>query len=70
MVQKIKYADNLKQVVENKKGTAADLNILLASMLEKVDVPSTYGVIEYARSRIYPTTIPNGRAAQLCHLPH
>jgi len=38
---KDKYADNLKQVVENKKGTAADLNILLASMLEKVDVPST-----------------------------
>ena len=38
---KDKYCDNLKQVVENKKGSAADINILLASMLEKVDVPST-----------------------------
>ena len=38
---KDKYADNLKQVVESKKGTAADINILLASMLDKVDVAST-----------------------------
>ncbi|WP_276368121.1 transglutaminase domain-containing protein [Chryseolinea sp. H1M3-3] len=32
------YVDNLKKVVEDKKGTAADINIILASMLEKIDV--------------------------------
>jgi hypothetical protein len=37
---KDKYADNLKDVIEKKKGTAADINIILASMLEKVNVPS------------------------------
>ncbi len=30
-----KYVDNLKKVMETKKGTAADINIMLASMLEK-----------------------------------
>ena len=34
-----KYVDNLKKVIEDKKGTAADINIILASMLEKVDIP-------------------------------
>jgi hypothetical protein len=33
------YADNLKDIVENKKGNSADINILLASMLEKADIP-------------------------------
>ncbi|MBT1706926.1 transglutaminase-like domain-containing protein [Fulvivirgaceae bacterium PWU5] len=33
------YADNLKTVFENKKGTAADINLALASMLEKLDIP-------------------------------
>jgi hypothetical protein len=37
---KDKLVDNLKEVIERKKGTAADINITLASMLEKVDVPS------------------------------
>lgn len=37
---KDKYAYNLREVMENKKGTAADINIMLASMLEKVGVPS------------------------------
>jgi hypothetical protein len=37
---KDKYVDNLKEVIEKKKGTAADINIILASMLEKVNVPS------------------------------
>jgi hypothetical protein len=32
---KDKYADNLKKVIENKKGTAADINLMLASMLDK-----------------------------------
>ncbi len=32
------YADNLKQVIETKKGTAADINLLLASMLRKADI--------------------------------
>lgn len=36
---KDKYVDNLKKVVEDKKGTAADINIILASMLEKVNIP-------------------------------
>jgi hypothetical protein len=30
-----KYAGNLKKVLESKKGTAADINLMLASMLEK-----------------------------------
>ncbi len=30
-----KYVDNIKKVLETKKGTAADINITLASMLEK-----------------------------------
>jgi hypothetical protein len=29
------YADNLKKVIENKKGTAADINLMLGSMLNK-----------------------------------
>lgn len=33
------YADNLKKIMEDKKGTAADINILLAAMLDKVDIP-------------------------------
>lgn len=33
------YADNLKTIFENKKGTAADINVALASMLEKIDIP-------------------------------
>jgi hypothetical protein len=37
---KDKYVDNLKDVIEKKKGTAADINVILASMLEKVNVPS------------------------------
>jgi hypothetical protein len=37
--EKDKYVDNLKKVFEDKKGTAADINIMLASMLEKVNVP-------------------------------
>ena len=37
---KDKYVDNLKDVLEKKKGTAADINIILAAMLEKVNVPS------------------------------
>lgn len=37
---KDKYVDNLREVVDNKKGTAADINIILASMLEKVKIPS------------------------------
>lgn len=37
---KDKYVDNLKEVIEKRKGTAADINIILASMLEKVKVPS------------------------------
>ncbi len=37
---KDKYVDNLKDVIEKKKGTAADLNIILASMLEKVNISS------------------------------
>ncbi|HEX5171800.1 MAG TPA: transglutaminase domain-containing protein [Cyclobacteriaceae bacterium] len=36
---KDKYVDNLKKVIEDKKGTAADINITLASMLEKVNIP-------------------------------
>lgn len=32
-------ADNLKKIVEEKKGTSGDLNILLASLLEKAEVP-------------------------------
>lgn len=32
-------ADPLKGVFENKKGTSGDINLALASMLEKVDVP-------------------------------
>lgn len=32
-------ADPLKQVFEKKKGTSGDLNILLASMLEKAEIP-------------------------------
>jgi hypothetical protein len=36
---KEKYADNLKKVFEVKKGSAADINLILASMLEKVDIP-------------------------------
>lgn len=34
-----KYVDNLKKVMDDKKGTAADINVMLASMLEKVNVP-------------------------------
>ncbi len=34
-----KYVDNLKKVMDDKKGTAADINIILASMLEKVNIP-------------------------------
>jgi hypothetical protein len=34
------YADNLKDIVEKKKGTTGDINLLLASMLEKVDIPT------------------------------
>jgi hypothetical protein len=30
-----KYADNVRKVLENKKGTAADINLMLASMLKK-----------------------------------
>jgi hypothetical protein len=30
-----KYADNIKKVLENKRGTAADINLTMASMLEK-----------------------------------
>src|SRR3989337_153994 len=37
--EKDKYVDNLKKVFEDKKGTVADINITLASMLEKVNVP-------------------------------
>ncbi|HEY9045743.1 MAG TPA: DUF3857 domain-containing protein [Ohtaekwangia sp.] len=33
------YADDLKDIMEKKKGTAGDINILLASMLEKIDIP-------------------------------
>ena len=36
---KDRYADNLKKIFEDKKGTAADVNILLAAMLEKADLP-------------------------------
>ncbi len=32
-------ADPLKKVLEGKKGTAGDINILLASMLDKADIP-------------------------------
>jgi hypothetical protein len=32
------YADPLKKVLETKKGTAGDINILLASMLEKAEI--------------------------------
>jgi len=37
---KDKYPDNLKEVFENKKGTAADINFVLAAMLEKVEIPA------------------------------
>jgi hypothetical protein len=33
------FADNLKTVFEKKKGTAGDINLALASMLEKIDIP-------------------------------
>ncbi len=33
--EKDMYAGNLKKVIENKKGTAADINLMLASMLDK-----------------------------------
>jgi hypothetical protein len=33
------YADNLKKVFEVKKGTAGDINLALASMLEKINIP-------------------------------
>lgn len=36
---KDKYADNLKKVFEDKKGTAADINLLFASMVEKANIP-------------------------------
>jgi hypothetical protein len=36
--EKDKYADSFKKVMESKKGTAADINLLLASMLEKADI--------------------------------
>ncbi|HOX81662.1 MAG TPA: transglutaminase-like domain-containing protein [Chryseolinea sp.] len=36
--EKDKYADDLKKVMETKKGTAADINITLASMLEKAGI--------------------------------
>lgn len=36
---KDKYPDNLKTVLENKKGTAADINFILAAMLEKAQIP-------------------------------
>lgn len=32
-------ADNLKKIVEARKGTSGDINILLASMLEKANIP-------------------------------
>lgn len=32
------YADNLKKVLENKKGSSGDINILLASMLDKANI--------------------------------
>jgi hypothetical protein len=32
------YADDLKNVVKNKKGTAADINFMLASMLDKANI--------------------------------
>jgi hypothetical protein len=35
---KDKYVDNLKKVMDDKKGTAADINIILASMLDKVNI--------------------------------
>jgi hypothetical protein len=35
---KDKYTDNLKKAFELKKGTAADINLMLASMLEKADI--------------------------------
>ncbi|HYG20240.1 MAG TPA: transglutaminase domain-containing protein [Ohtaekwangia sp.] len=34
-----KYPESLKNVLDEKKGTAADINFMLASMLEKVDIP-------------------------------
>jgi hypothetical protein len=37
--EKDKYVDNLKKVFDDKKGTTADINVMLASMLEKVNVP-------------------------------
>ena len=36
---KDKYPDNIKTALETKKGTAADINILLASMLDKAEIP-------------------------------
>ncbi|HEX6889140.1 MAG TPA: DUF3857 domain-containing protein [Chryseolinea sp.] len=33
------YAEDLKEVLNNRKGTAADVNFLLASMLEKANIP-------------------------------
>jgi hypothetical protein len=36
---KDRYADNLKKVFESKKGTAADINLLLGAMLDKADLP-------------------------------
>ena len=33
------YADNLKTIFENKKGSSGDINLALASMLEKIDIP-------------------------------
>ncbi|RAW03146.1 transglutaminase domain-containing protein [Pseudochryseolinea flava] len=36
---KEKYPDNLKEVLENKKGSSADINFILASMFEKVGIP-------------------------------
>jgi hypothetical protein len=34
-----KYPDNLKKVFEDKKGSSADINFVVAAMLEKVDIP-------------------------------
>jgi hypothetical protein len=36
---KDKYTDNLKKVFESKKGTTADINLLLGAMLDKADLP-------------------------------
>lgn len=34
-----KYPDNLKKVFEDKKGSAADINFVVAALLDKVDIP-------------------------------